>query len=85
MKNEPIIKSYTLSDTPITNEEDDLLNYSPYAKKIQKLIQANTGNSDPITIGIYGEWGQGKSSFLNLIEHQIDLFQKEKGDSIVTD
>lgn len=73
-------KLYTLADAPINSADEDILHYNPYAEKIKKLIQFNSSNPNPITIGIYGEWGQGKSSFLNLIEKQIDIFQKEQDD-----
>ncbi|WP_299617492.1 P-loop NTPase fold protein [uncultured Tenacibaculum sp.] len=66
-----------LNDLPIEKNEDDLFNFKHYAKKIQKLIQNNSNNSEPLTIGIYGKWGEGKTSFLNLVEKQIDLGKKE--------
>lgn len=69
-----------LGDNPISKAEDDLFNFKHYAEKIQKLIQLNSSNPEPITIGIYGKWGGGKTSFLNLIENKIDHFEKKNGD-----
>lgn len=69
-----------LDDNAIKNPEQDLFNFKFYAEKVQKLIQLNSSNPDPITMGIYGKWGEGKTSFLNLIENKIDHFEKKDGD-----
>lgn len=69
-----------LGDNPISKPGDDLFNFKYYAEKVQKLIQLNSSNPEPITIGIYGKWGEGKTSFLNLIENKIDHFEKKNGD-----
>lgn len=69
-----------LGDNAISNPDDDLFNFRHYAEKVQKLIQLNSSNPEPITIGIYGKWGEGKTSFLNLIENKIDHFEKKEGD-----
>lgn len=69
-----------LGDNAINKPEEDLFNFKHYAEKVQKLIQLNSSNTEPITIGIYGKWGEGKTSFLNLIENKIDHFEKREGD-----
>jgi len=76
MKNKNLITN----EVAVRNEDDDLLNYYPFAKKIQQIIQGYSNNSAPLTIGIYGKWGAGKTSLLNLIEKNIEIFHKEKGD-----
>lgn len=69
-----------LGDNAINKPEEDLFNFKHYAEKVQKLIQLNSSNPEPLTIGIYGKWGEGKTSFLNLIENKIDHFEKKEGD-----
>ncbi|MBE7659104.1 P-loop NTPase fold protein [Tenacibaculum finnmarkense] len=66
-----------ISNSPISkNNGIDLFNFEHYAKKIQN----NSNNSEPLTIGVYGKWGEGKTSFLNLINDEIDIWKdKEKG------
>ena len=56
------------SDKPISREEDDLLGRHPLAYRIADMIN-NLGDDykDSVVIGIEGEWGAGKSSFINLI------------------
>lgn len=74
------IKTHFLGDNPISKSEEDLFNFKHYAEKIQRLIQLNSSNVEPFTIGIYGKWGEGKTSFLNLIENKVDHFEKNEGD-----
>tara|TARA_R110002050_G_scaffold299775_1_gene466348 strand:- start:10214 stop:12358 length:2145 start_codon:yes stop_codon:yes gene_type:complete len=76
MKNKNLITN----EVPIKRKEEDLLNYYPFANKIQKIIQGYSNNPEPLTIGIYGKWGTGKTSLLNLIEKHIEIFQKDKED-----
>lgn len=67
-----------ISSSPISKNEEDIFNFKHYAKKIQKKIQNNSDNPEPLTIGVFGKWGEGKTSFLNLVEKQIDVWKKEK-------
>ena len=55
----------------------DMLFYSPYADTIVNFTK-NTSLT-PLTIGLYGSWGAGKSSLLQLIEQRIEA----SGDRIV--
>ena len=60
-------------EKPINKGDEDLFNFKFYSKKVQEIIQRSTRSSEPLVIGIYGKWGDGKTSFLNLIENQIDV------------
>ncbi len=68
--------SHFLSESPIELSKQDLLNYKHYAEKVRKVVQNNANNPEPLTIGVYGKWGEGKTSFMNLVENQVDLFEK---------
>lgn len=48
----------------------DLLNNEPIAASIVALLRDNP--SKPITIGVHGDWGAGKSSILEMIEKQFE-------------
>ena len=49
----------SITDSPISKFEEDFLKLQRYAKSLSSFIQ----NSDtPITIGLQGEWGTGKTS-----------------------
>lgn len=47
----------------------DMINSKPIAKSIVQLILDNKG--DPITIGVHGDWGAGKSSVLEMIKEGL--------------
>ncbi|WP_181369503.1 KAP family P-loop NTPase fold protein [Flavobacterium album] len=70
-------QSYIIPELPINSEDEDVFNFSPYVKKIDKILQANSINSDPLTIGIYGKWGEGKTSFLNLLATHLSEFKDD--------
>lgn len=59
-------------DTPTI---DDLLDFSKFALPIANRVSSATEKNTPMTIGVYGEWGSGKTSFLLMIEDEL----KKKG------
>lgn len=69
---------HLLGNEPINNFEQDLFNFKHYAEKLKKIIQLNSNNNEPLTFGIYGKWGEGKTSFLNLLRHKIEHFDKSE-------
>lgn len=48
----------------------DLLNNEAIASTIVAILRAQRGN--PITVGVHGDWGAGKSSILEMIEAGFD-------------
>jgi predicted KAP-like P-loop ATPase len=66
------------SDTPITDPNFDYFGYSDYAKQVTKAIVSMTPSSEGYVLAITGEWGIGKTSFINLIEY----FLKSNDDAI---
>jgi hypothetical protein len=62
------------SDIKISKKEEDLLNRYPFAEQIVKeLILSFKTGQDSITVGINGEWGYGKSSFIEFIKNEIEI------------
>ncbi len=59
------MKSYA-SDAPIKSQSEDRFRRYPFAKRIAETIVARP---DPgsLVVGIYGAWGEGKTSVLNFI------------------
>ncbi|WP_415952980.1 P-loop NTPase fold protein [Methanobrevibacter woesei] len=53
-------------DVAIKHKRDDLLNRKKLARKISDYILSYK-DIEPLTIGIIGKWGSGKSSLINLI------------------
>ncbi|MEO6721943.1 MAG: P-loop NTPase fold protein [Ferruginibacter sp.] len=52
-------------------ESSDLLNTKIYASTLKKII-VNSPPSKPFTIGLYGEWGSGKSSIIKTARYDLE-------------
>ena len=67
------------SDEPITTEDDDILGCKNEVKKmaesISKRFDTNPNNANDnnktYTYGIFGKWGIGKTSFVNLVKEKL--------------
>ncbi len=57
-------------DEPIEIAADDLLNRCELAQEIAGRVSNTNGNSS-IAFGITGQWGSGKTSFMNLLKNQF--------------
>ncbi len=67
----------------INHPDNDLFNFYPYVLKVQESIR-NTGTIDePIVYGILGKWGEGKSSFMNLLFKNLESNTSENSKSII--
>ncbi len=62
-----------LIDKPIHLLEDDSLGIAPYVEALSTVIE---NCATPMTISIQGNWGTGKTSFMNLVENKL---KKEDG------
>lgn len=69
-------------DKPIKKHEEDLLGRSDFAKQLaEAIIMLST--KDTYVVGLYGEWGSGKTSVLNLTEEVLmDISGKDKNDKV---
>lgn len=64
------------ADKPITKHEDDLLDRSDFSHQLANAI-VKLSSTDTFVVGLYGEWGSGKTSVLNLTE---EILRKKQGD-----
>jgi predicted KAP-like P-loop ATPase len=60
-----------ISDRPVEIPEEDILGRSPFAKSIADQI-IHTPDKGSLRIGIYGGWGEGKTSILRLIANELE-------------
>ena len=58
-------------DLPIIKSSEDKLNRESFAKSLASVIlQSNVPTS--FTVGLYGAWGTGKTSLLNMVIEQVE-------------
>lgn len=58
------------TDTPIKTKEQDLIGRAPFAERLAEILKSATG-PEPLVIGLYGSWGSGKTSVINLVENVL--------------
>jgi ABC-type phosphonate transport system ATPase subunit len=58
----------SIVDRPKASNQDDLLEIEKYTNGLIKFIESS---ATPITIGVQGEWGSGKTSLLNTIKEDL--------------
>lgn len=64
------------NEYPIKTRHEDFLNRGFFADHLSNaVINYNDKNKDSLTIGLYGKWGSGKTSIINLT---IENLEKEK-------
>ena len=59
-----------LADTPITDESQDCLHRTFFVKSLFKEISI-INIEDSFCYGLYGKWGEGKTSVLNLVKNKL--------------
>lgn len=59
-----------LNDNPISDKKDDLLGRSPFVNNLARSIVDNK-STDTFCIGIYGKWGSGKTSVINMLKNEL--------------
>lgn len=64
------------SDEPITKSEDDQLGREGFARILAQSL-VNLKVTDTFTIGLFGKWGSGKTSIINMTLHELDNIQRE--------
>ena len=55
--------------------KQDLLGYQVHADLLSNILLKD--EMLPITIGVFGNWGSGKSSLMLLMEQKLETWQKE--------
>jgi len=63
----PEAKHPILTDRPA---DSDLLDFQPYINALAQLL-TDPATGTPITVGVFGRWGSGKTSLMRLIQQQV--------------
>ncbi|MFJ3757757.1 P-loop NTPase fold protein [Streptomyces sp. NPDC090080] len=58
-----------LTDNPISDFADDAFGFAPYVDVLHGSVELATPL--PLTVGVFGSWGTGKSSFLRLWQGRL--------------
>lgn len=65
-----------VADKPIEKADEDLLGRSDFAKQFGKSI-CEYDSKDGLVIGLYGKWGSGKTSIINMAISEIPVDENE--------
>ncbi len=74
-------KITSITDQPILDTKSDLLEAEKYANALSSFILES---GTPLTIGMQGEWGTGKTSLMYMIKEKLDSFAEEENYAIAT-
>lgn len=66
------MKNIYNSDRPISNSNEDKFKRYNFSKRIAETI-INRKSDEGLVLGIYGAWGEGKTSVLNILEKELNL------------
>ena len=61
-----------LTDHPINNGDDDALGWNEAARALTQRTLDTTTEDGAFTLGIIASWGEGKSSFIRLMEQHLE-------------
>ncbi len=71
------------SDKPVEFEIEDTLDRGKFSKNFAKTLNDFKCN-ETFTIGLFGEWGSGKTSIVNMALEELDRLQESEENKIIT-
>ena len=69
-------------DKPIENLNEDSLGRASFSKLLAQTL-FNLKNSDTFTVGLYGKWGSGKTSIVNMALQELNKLQEDATEKTV--
>jgi len=66
-------------DQPIYSKKDDILGRNSFAEALGDAILSYK-EKDSVVVGLFGEWGSGKTSVINMALEHIDTISENKED-----
>ena len=71
------------ADKQITSKEEDVFGRKDFSQRLGRFIY-NYQGEDGLVLGLYGEWGSGKTSVINMVEEEIDeLAENDKNKPLI--
>ncbi len=71
-----------IPDRAIKSNSEDELNRNSFAGQLRKSL-STWEDQDSLVISLKGEWGEGKSSVINLLKEQFELEKKDDDPTII--
>jgi predicted KAP-like P-loop ATPase len=65
-----------VTDEPIKNDQDDILDRGKFVDHLVESI-CNWNGEESLAIGLYGSWGNGKTSLINLVRNKLKKTDNE--------
>lgn len=85
MDNEKSFRPSSAAIQDINKETEDLLNASIYSNAIKKAIENAPVNNGTFIIGLFGEWGIGKSTIIKNVREKLEQQNKKEYKFVVYD
>jgi formylglycine-generating enzyme required for sulfatase activity/Cdc6-like AAA superfamily ATPase len=70
-----LVTPLIFDDEPVERGEAAYFQFEAYANTLARLIAARTTRT-PLTLGVFGEWGTGKTTLLRAIQARLDDTEK---------
>lgn len=70
------------SDRPISELKEDLLGRSSFSRQLGDAI-INYKGHDGLVIGLFGKWGTGKTSVVNMAINEIESHERENRETLI--
>lgn len=66
-----------LTDHPLTEEEEELSGWTSQAQTLTQKLLATDATRGAFTLGIVASWGEGKSSFMGIMQRHLQRVDRE--------
>ena len=60
-----------LRDVPIESLVDDALGRKDFVNQLKSVLQSESQERHALNVGLYGAWGEGKTSVMNLVQREL--------------
>ncbi|MBY6308309.1 KAP family P-loop NTPase fold protein [Alcaligenes faecalis] len=64
-----------IADQPIASKSEDKFNRAPFATRIAETLATRVDPSS-IVVGLYGPWGDGKTSVLEMVQEELKTYRE---------
>ena len=69
-------------EKPISSMSEDVLGRASFSKLLARTLY-NLRSSDTFTVGLYGKWGSGKTSIVNMALQELEILQQDAAEKTI--